>query len=239
MGDSPSGGAGAPECATGAYPPRIWLELAIQLLAEQPGNDFSPLDVLDLNTGVCTRRAPCCHVRETSTGSPSLYFGREEKGYVVVSPAMAIEGWPTSDGGRLLPIRLARWILGAGDWQVARHTCDNPSCIARAHLVSGAQSENLADAIARGRRQSTVATTRTRTRTRDASADPPRMAAAVPSSSSGEERSVDASKDARFPMAGFLSPSKKARKMRRQHPYARPPRAARLAARIPLAPAGG
>lgn len=32
-----------------------------------------------------------------------------------------------------------------------RHSCDNPPCFNPAHLSSGSQAENIADAIARGR----------------------------------------------------------------------------------------
>ena len=238
MGDSPSGGAGA-EGATAAYPPDIWLDLAVQLLAELPGNAFTPQQVMG-SSGVHarTRHPPCCVVGELPRATPPLYFGREAEGYVVVSPTMPIEGWPTSSDGTFLPVRLARWMVHVGHGLVARHTCDTPSCIARAHLVPGTHSENVRDCIVRRRRRSDASPLPSRTQRprldRSQSSGP----AASPATCGGG-RSVDASKDVLFPMTGFLSPSKKARKMHRRHPYARTPRAARLAARIPLAPPGG
>jgi hypothetical protein len=39
--------------------------------------------------------------------------------------------------------------LAAG--MVARHTCDNPPCMAPEHLIEGTQRENIGDQIARGR----------------------------------------------------------------------------------------
>ncbi len=34
---------------------------------------------------------------------------------------------------------------------VVRHTCDNPPCFRRQHLIEGSQRDNIRDAIARGR----------------------------------------------------------------------------------------
>lgn len=34
---------------------------------------------------------------------------------------------------------------------VVRHTCDNPSCVNPCHLDAGTQSENILDAVSRGR----------------------------------------------------------------------------------------
>lgn len=76
--------------------------------------------------------------------------------------------WPTWDGahdrrgyptqhvetpnGRM-PIAVARLLLGLspGDGLVARHTCDNPPCVNRAHLLVGTRQDNVRDAVERDR----------------------------------------------------------------------------------------
>ncbi len=41
---------------------------------------------------------------------------------------------------------------------VIRHACDNPLCCNPAHLLAGSQSENMRDAVARGRHYSPFST---------------------------------------------------------------------------------
>ncbi len=40
--------------------------------------------------------------------------------------------------------------------EVVRHTCDNPRCMNPDHLIAGTQSDNIRDAIARGRFKSNL-----------------------------------------------------------------------------------
>ena len=52
-------------------------------------------------------------------------------------------------GHRLsLEVKLGRKITPG---MIARHTCDNPGCIAQEHLVEGTQKDNVQDSIIRGR----------------------------------------------------------------------------------------
>lgn len=48
---------------------------------------------------------------------------------------------------------VTRILLGLqkDDGIVARHTCDNPSCVNPAHVVVGSQKDNLTDMVVRGR----------------------------------------------------------------------------------------
>lgn len=54
------------------------------------------------------------------------------------------------------PERLTRAVWEATDGpapesQEVRHTCDNPPCIRRGHLVLGSHAQNMADMVQRGR----------------------------------------------------------------------------------------
>ena len=60
-----------------------------------------------------------------------------------------------------LELKIGR-TLGEGMTEVARHTCDNPSCVNPAHLVPGTCQDNTDDMVARGRqRKHTVCTPET------------------------------------------------------------------------------
>lgn len=49
--------------------------------------------------------------------------------------------------------RVSRLVLGlsVGDGLCSRHTCDNPRCVERGHLISGTQADNMTDKVLRGR----------------------------------------------------------------------------------------
>lgn len=67
-----------------------------------------------------------------------------------------------SGGGK--SVTVTRFLLGLerDDPREARHTCDNPPCVNRAHLVIGTHAENMSDMAKRGRAASGPRATRKR-----------------------------------------------------------------------------
>ena len=58
--------------------------------------------------------------------------------------------------GRELKAHRVAWVLHNGvpippESPVVRHSCDNPSCVNPAHLMTGTQTDNVNDAVERGR----------------------------------------------------------------------------------------
>lgn len=51
--------------------------------------------------------------------------------------------------GRTMPV--ARWLLQCKGGEVVIHSCDNPACIRPEHIRVGTQSENIKDAVRKGR----------------------------------------------------------------------------------------
>jgi HNH endonuclease len=76
-------------------------------------------------------------IRDPDTGC-MLWQGAKSRGYGVVERA----------GVNRLVHRL---VVNAPRGTVVRHTCDNPGCINPEHLLIGTQSQNVADAVSRGR----------------------------------------------------------------------------------------
>lgn len=61
------------------------------------------------------------------------------------------------EGLKCVSAHRASWIIHYGDIPdgvVVRHDCDNPSCVNPRHLRLGTQSQNIQDAVDRGRKQS-------------------------------------------------------------------------------------
>lgn len=59
--------------------------------------------------------------------------------------------------GRVMGAHRAMHLLVLGpiaEGAVVRHTCDNTACVNPAHLILGTQSDNIFDAVARGRHRS-------------------------------------------------------------------------------------
>lgn len=128
-------------------------------------------------------------------------FGKDRDAYVMVRPRRDDDSWPVTRDGRYRPVRLHRWVANVPAGMVTRHACDNSSCLARAHLTAGTSSENAFDRR-RLRRRSRFAD-RADFRQRTLDADP-----AVPELSSCHAVSMA---DRLFCVAGYHSPSKKAR----------------------------
>ena len=98
----------------------------------------------------------CCSVEHLprANAKARYYFGMDRKGYVLVSPRSraAIRLWPSKETAEAVPARVARMLAATPAGQQARHTCDDPSCIRRMHVVPGSASDNLRDAYRRNRR---------------------------------------------------------------------------------------
>ena len=71
---------------------------------------------------------------------------RDQRGYGKLAVARGQS--PVRASRVALAIRLGRPI---GDGMCACHSCDNPPCCNPAHLYEGNQSQNLQDAVRRGR----------------------------------------------------------------------------------------
>lgn len=69
---------------------------------------------------------------------------KTERGY----PKLRIDNLWRKGHRVSLELKLGRAIAPG---MVARHTCDNPSCVEETHLLEGTQSDNMQDALARGR----------------------------------------------------------------------------------------
>ena len=181
------------------YPPSPVLELALSELSQ--GQGWTTQAALATRRTASARRAlPCCLVQEApkTRSDASFYYGIESAGYPIAS-----------ERGGGVPIRIARWLLRCKPGDVARHTCDQPRCVALAHLEIGDQGDNLADAIRRQRRR----------RPRSPCAPPPNTRHTGPplghiqtTESRGEQTSSRwQQQDTVFCLAGFHSPSKRAR----------------------------
>ena len=153
-------GAGALGSAPASgYPEPAVADLCVAMLATLPGNDFDVVTALGGPMRTDTRSAatdtPCCVVHSTAVVDGDFYFGRERNGYILVLPADGcppVPRWPIARDGRLLPLRLTRWLTAAPSDSVCRHACDEPRCVRLSHLVLGDQADNLADCRRRKRR---------------------------------------------------------------------------------------
>ena len=194
-----------------AYPPERELRAAVRALAAMPLNNFSAAQVLArARQHLSGQRVTCALVQELpppgAGGVDAVDFGVDSDGYIILSPRCSRRAWPCTPHGTPAPVRLHRWLGGVGAGLHGRHVCDNPSCIARAHIRSGTARENLRDQYERDRRTARP-TTGERPGREPAATSPPRPLVRL---SEAKE-----SRETRFCVAGFDSPSKRARALRR------------------------
>ena len=206
------------------YPPDYLADLAVHLLAAREGNHFSAQQALDgaqRGTRGMVGATGCCIVEDTSAAPAGngareepFYFSTDAQGYVMVNAREFIPGWPLGKG-RAVPIRLGRWLLHAEEGQQVRHCCDDPRCVRISHLKLGSASENVGDALRRGRRASSrgerasspgLCSPRLQQPKRSSPPSPQTAAPAAPRLESAR---------AAAPETGWASPSKQARKRRR------------------------
>ena len=191
------------------YPPVGERTQAIAAIAAL--NTFSAAQVEGSKSAAPLGDEDCCLVThlprrpQGRTNNARLYFGMDGDGYVYVTARSraAQRVWPATKNGLPLPVRLVRWMLNAGSKQVARHICDNPSCIRRSHIILGTASNNVSDSWNRTRR--TVAPP----------LPPPATPRAAPAPLLPPPPAQCRANDTRFCVAGYHSPGKLARKRAR------------------------
>ena len=178
-------------------------------------NTYSAAQIEGSSGAAPLRRKDCCSIahlpRRPSKGGVNQarhYFGMDADGYVYVKARSraALRSWPVDKYGDPLPVRLVRWMLDAGQGQVVRHHCDNPSCIRRAHLILGTASENVADSWRRTRRTSASPAPPPASHATPRAAPPPSLPAAPESCQRADQL---------FCITGYHSPGKLARKRAR------------------------
>lgn len=154
----------------------------------------------------------CAHVNHLPTrvkgeDDGAFIFGMERDGYILVRPrGDSCPSWPVVGGGVPAPVRLHRWLADVPAHLLTRHKCDDPSCVARAHLEAGTATDNQLDRQRKRRRIERAPASPSRGSYRQRCAD----AGSTPTTTLPSCHRVSRV-DARFCMVGFISPSKKAR----------------------------
>ena len=141
------------------YPP--WSDLAAVMAALGELNGFDACTALRRPRAGCARGArwPCCLVKEIprqqqGRGARSPFiFGIEKRGYVLVRAQVRRPGWPQCRDGPL-PVWLHRWVVSAPPLLFATHACDDPRCVAAAHIAPATCASNNDDTAKRQRRTS-------------------------------------------------------------------------------------
>ena len=145
------------------YPPQSELKAVLKALC--PLNNFSLQEVLAPSPAPSAPLSPdqcgdCCRVCQLP-GRPQRginrarwYFGFDCDGYILVlaRTAAAKRLWPQTAAGDALPVRLHRWLAMVEPGADTLHSCDDPSCIRRAHVTGGSRSSNTSDSWRRLRR---------------------------------------------------------------------------------------
>ena len=199
---------------SGQYPSCVILEEVLTELCEL--KEAAP-KVSRTMVWALGQETACAHVhllprRVRGEEDGTYIFGKCRDGYIVVRPrGRSCPSWPVVRGGVPAPVRLHRWLADVPAYMLTRHKCDDPSCVARAHLQAGTATDNQLD------RQ------RKRRRIERAPASPSRGASLHRYDDDGSTPTTTLPSchrvsrvDARFCMAGFISPSKKARLAMRQ-----------------------
>lgn len=194
------------------YPPDEILTKVLEEVCTWVGNRESEALVLAapqaLNLPDHGDRGSCSLVQQTPTRTRGVLdgdfiFGMDEDGYIIVRPRRPCTGWPALRTKDPRPMRLHRWLAQVPHHLITRHQCDEPSCIARTHLSAGTILDNQHDRRRlrrRPERAEHVPAVGSRTR--------PPTPLRLPALSSCHPVSRA---DALFCVAGFHSPSKKAR----------------------------
>ena len=195
------------------YPPSPLRTAALRLIADQGAHEWSAEDALQELSPASAQAARCCLVRvlphqPVERGAPGneLTYGQQSEGYVIVKPRRCSAEWPTLSTGEPRPIKLHRWLVGAQEGEIVMHSCDEPTCVRRAHLSRGSASANLADAHRRGRRR------QARSRLSPSSASAARAASKQQLAviASNHLSAAQARREGEF-ITGFASPTKRAR----------------------------
>jgi hypothetical protein len=219
------------------YPPASMAARAMDILARLPGNSFAPPSpsrpadtrarAFSQELGLCSR---VLELPSSAEESPDFYFGREDDGYIIVSPRKPCSEWPLCGDGRPMPLRLSRWVASAPPGNLVLHRCDDTSCVRRSHLRIGTWAQNLEEAFMRDRRRvgSSPAASGGGVRRATRRHHDLTPASRFPDFQDPRERV--------FPVAGFCSPSKAARKRSRACAARAPAPYERLSDGTPAAP---
>ena len=198
---------------TTGYPSSATLSRVLDELCQWEGSKVAKDCVLN---SPAEGEAVCAIVQSTPSRvsqqqDGDFIFGKEKAGYVMVRPRTSCSSWPVLGDGRPVPLRLHRWLADTPAGMLTRHECDNPSCVSRAHLGAGTALQNQQDRRQRNRDMPRASGCANRAlRSFSPKHAPPTTTPQLPPS----HRVIAA--DTLFCVAGFHSPTKRARLAMRQ-----------------------
>lgn len=194
-----------------AYPTGAALERMLAELARV--NDFTVADVMGNKD---PRR--CCIVQHLPPGKGArrrrgVYYGIDADGYVIARAAAARGGggWPVLSTGEPAPVRVHRAVSVIPPHMMGMHACDEPACIRRLHITAGAACDNNSEAHERGRRWAAAAAASSSA----AAVRTPRLTGSPVKPARARLGAASEARERLFCVAGFSSPSKRARALAR------------------------